>query len=379
MRKRAAAAALCLLLMFQLSAPPAGAAGSAAFFTAAGDSILPLTDQTMPFWANGALYVDSAIFTDSGWNALRVARTFSSNDTQVILYSRGQSLWFEKGQDHGYDLDGNFYYPGCLERNGRVFVPAATVAQFFGLLYSVTDVRIQVQGQRVTGQLVWIRRPGFIMEDREFFAAATYAIASRYEDYLRDKQDQESPELPEQPDPEIGGRIVYLCLRGNEETPALLDTLDRYGAQAAFFCTPDFLESQGDLLRRMAATGQSVGILADGGDPERTVAEQLEAGSAALERATCGRTRLAMVENGGAGDLETAWALGFRCLAADLDRRGEDLRTANQAAALLRRVSARGGDVSVWLSNRAGAAGLAAFLSAVEDVEGRCLAWTETA
>ena len=378
MRKRIAAGILCLLLAAQLSVPPAGAAGDYICFLAVGDIILPLSDQTMPFWSDGYLYVDSSIFTDVGRNALRVARTFNNNDKQLILYGGGQSLWFERGQDHGYDLNGGTYYPGCLERNGEVFVPAAVVAKFFGLQYSVTDVQMQSGGQKVRGNLVWLRMPGFVMADQEFFAAATFAMASRFEDYLQKKEETETgTEIPD--GTEIDGRRVYLCLKAGEETAAMLDALDRHQSQAAFFCTPAFLENQGDLLRRMAATGQSIGILADGGDTERSVEEQLEAGNRALEQATCGRTRLAMLENSGEEALRTARQMGFRCLEAELDRSGYDLHTASNAASLLRRISTRRGNVAVWLGDRASAAGLRAFLMAAGDAEGRCLAWTETA
>ena len=67
MKKRIAAAALCLLLAFQISAPPAEAAGSYAFFMAVGDSILPFSEQTMPFWDNGEKY-----FTIQGPNGEKI-------------------------------------------------------------------------------------------------------------------------------------------------------------------------------------------------------------------------------------------------------------------------------------------------------------------
>ncbi len=378
MKKRITAGLCCLLLVFQLSAPPARAEGYICFM-AAGDMILPLSDQTMPVWYNGYLYIDSSIFTGVGRTALKVARTFNNNDTQLVLYGGGQSLWYERGADHGYDLNGGTYSPGCLVRNGEVYVPAASVAQFFGLVYSVTDVTVQVDGKKVKGNLAWLRRPGFVMQDEEFYAAATFTLASRYQDYLRDKEDQ-SGETPGVPDGvEIDGRSVFLCLKAGESTPALLDALDRAGAQATFFCTPDFLHNQGDLLRRMAATGQAVGILADAADPDWTVAEQLEAGNRALEQATCGRTRLALIQNGAEADLQAAREAGLRCLEADLDRSSYSLRSASNASALLQRVSARRGNVTVWLADQADAAGLRAFLSAVGDADGRCLAWTETA
>lgn len=376
MKKRITAGLCCLLLVFQLSAPPARAEGYICFM-AAGDMILPLSDQTMPVWYNGYLYIDSSIFTGVGRTALKVARTFNNNDTQLVLYGGGQSLWYERGADHGYDLNGGTYSPGCLVRNGEVYVPAASVAQFFGLVYSVTDVTVQVDGKKVKGNLAWLRRPGFVMQDEEFYAAATFTLASRYQDYLRDKEDQ-SGETPGVPDGvEIDGRSVFLCLKAGESTPALLDALDRAGAQATFFCTPDFLHNQGDLLRRMAATGQAVGILADAADPDWTVAEQLEAGNAALFRATCGKTRLAYLQGGGSQSLQAAREAGFRCLQPDLDRSGYALRNASGALELVQRLAGRRGDASVWLGDTASPAGLRSFLSAAQGAGGLCTAYTE--
>ena len=52
MFKRMAAGLCCLLLVFQLAAPVRAEAGYICF-VAAGESILPLSDSTMPFWHNG--------------------------------------------------------------------------------------------------------------------------------------------------------------------------------------------------------------------------------------------------------------------------------------------------------------------------------------
>ena len=169
-----------------------------------------------------------------------------------------------------------------------------------------------------------------------------------------------------------------MCLAGGENTEALLDALELYRAQAAFFCTPEFMAEQGDLLRRMAATGQAIGILADAADREQTVAEQLEAGNQALLLATCGKTRLACVQNGDDQDRATARAAGYRCLEADFNQSGQGLSSTN-APALLQRLSSHRGDVTLWLGDHTSAAGLRAFLAAAEDADGQCLAWTETA
>lgn len=382
MKKRVMAGLCCLLLVLVLAVPPAGAAGYICF-VALGESILPMSDSTMPFWKDGYLYVASSSFSGVARDSLNIGQI--SNSNQVILYNinRRGTLLFDKGKAYAYDGDGEIYYPGAIERNGQLFVPASVVAQFFGLQYSVTDVKMVVDGQLVQGDLAWIRRQGYSLSEQAFVNAAYFTIASRYVDYTREQEqgeesgDADTPEIST--GVEVDGKSIYLCLEAGEDTASLLDALDRYQAQAAFFCTREFLEEQGDLLRRMTATGHSIGILVDASDPEQSVTEQLEAGNEALSLATCGKTRLAYVRGGDDQAVQEAQAAGYRCLEADLDRSGYDLHTSTNASSLLQRVSARRGNVTVWLGDSATAAGLRAFLSAAEGADDRCLAWTETA
>ena len=383
MKKKLTALLCCALLLFQLAAPPKARAAGYVYFVAAGENVLPLSDATMPFWYGGYLYIASSIFTGIARETLDIGRSRNDKDKLVVLYSgsRAKSLWLEWEKNYAHDVDGNIYHPGAVYRNGEVYVPVSLVARFFGLQYSVNKVSGTVNGEEIQGDLAWIRQPGNILTDKYFMDAASSVIASRYEAYLKEKEQQGTSggvsQVPAGVD--IEGKRIYLCMTAGENTEVQLDTLDRYGAQAAFFCTPEFMERQGDLLRRMTATGQTIGILADAGDETRSVEEQLEAGNRALERATCGRTRLVRVENGDEQTPQRLKEAGYRCLEPDLDRADYDLRSASNADSLLRRVLARrGDDVTVWLADRADALGLRYFLADTESGDGRCLAWTET-
>ena len=384
MKKRLTALLCCALLVFQLAAPPKAKAANYVYFVAAGENVLPLSDATMPFWNGGYLYIASSIFTGIAREALDIGRSRNDKEKLVVLYSgsRAKSLWFEWEKNYAHDVDGNTYYPGAVRRNGEIYVPASLVAQFFGLQYSVNKVNSRVNGELVQGDLAWIRKPGNVLTDKYFMDAASSVIASRYETYLKEKNQQggASPGVSQVPNGvDIEGKRIYLCMAAGEETQSLLDVLDRYSAQAAFFCTPEFMEQQGDLLRRMTVTGQTVGILANAADRNRTVEEQLEAGNRALERATFGRTRLVRVENGDEQTLQQLREAGYRCLEPDLDRSGYDLRSASNATSLLQRVMARRvDDVAVWLADRVDALGLRYFLGDTKNGDGRCLAWTET-
>lgn len=383
MTKRAAALALCLLLALGLSSPPRVEAADSLYFTAAGNEILPLDEDTMPFWSGGYLYVASSIFTGQVNKSLGVACLPSESMTnQCILYAGSRTLLFDLKGGFVRDSDGNVTFLGAIRRGGEVYVPASVVAEFFRLEYSVTPLTVTSGQEASYGALVWLRQPNFGLSEKDFINAASSQIAMRYAQYLQSRTPGEGGAAGEEPGaaqpPEGEGKSVYLCLEAGDGAASLLDALAAYDAQAAFFCGPDFLESQGDLLRRMTAAGHAVGLLADAGGTEHTVAEQLEAGNALLARATMGKTRLARIRGGGDQDLRAAREAGYVCLEAELDGSGTPLLGGAQADALLRQVSAQRGDVRLWLGSAADSTGLRAFLTAAVQAEDRCLALTET-
>ena len=169
---------------------------------------------------------------------------------------------------------------------------------------------------------------------------------------------------PEEETPRItGGQDIYLCFRAGESTAALLDILEARACRAAFFCDAAFLTERPDLLRRMAASGHAVGLLA-------ASEEQLAADNALLERAVCGKTRLALAQDGGDAPK------GYRFLEEELSF--PTLGSDEEALELLLLADARDGPVSIWLGDSAAAAGLAAFLDAAVAAGDRCLSLTET-
>lgn len=377
MKRRAAALIICVLLM--LSIPPVRAADRV-YFTAAGSYVLPLSDNTMPFWSGGYVYVASSIFTGTAREALGVSQVLNNEQGRLVLYSGGRSLTFDFSANCALDNDGAAYYPGAVQRNGTVFVPASTVSRYFDLVYSVIEVE--------RGSLVWLRQPGYNVSDKLYADAAQYSMNSVYADYIRAKEaarpdsssspgtsSRPTPAVSQDPAAELDGKRIALCLEAGDDASALLDALTGYDAGAALFFTPEEMERQGDALRRAAAAGQSVGVLVDAVDPERTVEEQLEEGNAALFRATCGKTRLAYIQNGGPQALQTARDAGFRCLQPEVD--GYALRSASNAQALVQRLSRGGRAAAVWLADSASPAGLRAFLSTAGKAGGECVAYTE--
>lgn len=380
MKRRAAALVFCFLLAFRLAVPPARAADRV-YFTAVGGYILPLSDNTMPFWSGGYVYIASSIFTGAARESLGVSQVFNKDQGRLVLYGGGRSLTYTLSANCALDNDGATYYPGAIQRNGTVFVPANTVSRYFDLVYSVIEVE--------HGSMVWLRQPDYGVSDKLYADAAQYPMNSVYADYIRAKESavpeggtsggSGRPSSPSETQNPAGleGKRIALCLEAGSGASTLADALESYGAGAALFFTPEEMERQGGTLRRLTAQGQSIGILADASDPNRTVAEQLEAGNAALFRATCGKTRLAYIRGGGAQTLQDAQGAGFRCLQPELDRSGYDLQNASHALELVRRLASWRGNAAVWLGDGASPTGLRAFLSAAREAGGVCVAYTE--
>lgn len=370
MKRKLGALVFAVLILLQVTILPADAAGEV-YFTAVGENVLPLSDETMPFWSGGYLYLPGKIFTGNVWRSLDVAYVRTSRQL-TILHSGGRSLMFELGKDYAKDSNGNQYTPGMIERGGEAFVPAYLLESFFDLQYSVTKVP--------HGHLVWLRKPGFGLTDKVFADAATSNMQSAYTTYMKSKEtiqpvEAEEPELEKTP---VTGKKVYLCMQARENMGPLLDELHHSRTSAAFFCTPRFLREQGDLLRRLTASGHTIGILAQGDDSNIPLEEQLEEANQSLEEATCGRTRLVYIPNATEAEAGKAERAGYRLWHPDLDNSGSALNGSKSAHGLVETISQRRGRVTVWLGNAVTPSGLRLFLAEAEHAEDRCLALTET-
>lgn len=363
---------LTVLLLCQLSAAPAGAA-EIVYYTAVNDSVLDLSDATMPLWSGGYLYVPSTVFEKLGLG-------HSNNKMKgVVLLFEGQDrskyLLFDVNAGTVTDRQGNGYYPQAIRRNGVVFLPVALIKDFFGLGYS--NLRVD------RGYLVRITNAGAVLSDARFLDAAPSTLEFKYKEYEKSKTTaaEVSVSPTETPEPAAGGKSVYLCIQVEDTAVAgeLLDNLSRYSSQATFYFPPELMEENGDLLRRMVATGQAVGILADPSRTDLSVTEQVERCNDLFYRATCGKTRLVRLENSTDQALAEAAEGGCRVLTPTLDRGAYGLRSASAATTLLSRITARRGEVSVWLGSDVNAAGMRALLAAARNADDRCLALTETA
>lgn len=314
LRRRVLSVLLTAVLLFGLSTPVSAAS---LYFTAINDSIPPLTADTMPFWSGGQLYVPYTVF-DSNQNGVNVSlglyAKYSQSAGTVTLFNLRQVLVFDlTSRICRDDMTGTTYSSWAVMRSGKPYLPLNMVCSFFGLEYSYNHLPSISQGY-----LVRIKSADAVLDDALFIERARDLINNRLREYTQSLSAAESTDpiaaaRPSTP-PEVDGSdtATYLAFRceNGDGLSAILDALDQNRQYAVFFLTPQMIEAEGDLVRRMLGTGHSVGVWA--GDGEEG---QLERGNLALEAAAHTRTTLAYAPEGQRDSLEQA---GWVCWAETL-------------------------------------------------------------
>lgn len=365
MKRRAAGLLLCLLTLGLLATPTDAA--KTVYFTAVNENVLELKDETMPFWFGQNLYVDSAIFSD---RALGIYSNRNRESNSVVIWETGsgrRALIFDLNTGYVTGSDGNNYYPPAVERNGRVFVPASVVADFFDLTYS--NIRVE------HGFLIWLHSDEAqisILTEREFANAAVYQMNSRYEKYLQ-AQEEETAGGEDTPTAAVTGKTLNLCFRLGtaEHAGEILDVLQQNGAQATFYLTEEEIRRQPDLVRRIAVSGHRIGLLVT-----ETSESALRSANELLFLTCGGKTRLCAAESGTEVSREELKAAGYCLLEPKVDGSAQGLY-AGTAESLFNAAQSRRGSVSLWLGDQVSAGGLQRFLRLAVSARDLLLGMTE--
>ena len=277
---------LCTLL------PPRASAAPTLYFTAVNDRMCDLSDETMPFWQNGLLYVAGA--TVDGPDDLGIRYSYNQEKSVAILYKGQRVLYCDlTAGTRENNRTGEQYAGSPIVRSGMVFFPITALAKMFDLKYSSTKIAY--------GYLLRIRDDNAVLSDEYFIDAATDPIQKRYAQYERAhaaaEQENETPAQVETP-VRRDDLTVYLLLpaANGSMLTQFLSTLENHQSHATLLLTPELLESAGDGVRRAAATGNAVALRIDAATAAEALA-QIERGNDALWRAASLRTRLVYLES----------------------------------------------------------------------------------
>ncbi|MCQ5128049.1 polysaccharide deacetylase family protein [Butyricicoccus faecihominis] len=251
---------LCAALVLPLLPPSAGALT----LTAVNDTLLPVSEGTMPARLGGELYVPYDVFTQLGVSS-------SSEEGVLNLSSGGETLSFSPDEGYVYDQYMNSYDSPAYSMNGTVYVPVKLCCGKFGLTYSTFSAY---------GETVLRVTDGASQSDSEFASSASGDIERAINAY---KGVPTSPDTPnnggntqkpsdkpvEPPIPPVEekptqkpGR-VYLTFFGptTQYTPQTLDALHGAGRLATFFLSTDTAAWSSDTVRRIVGEGHTAALL----------------------------------------------------------------------------------------------------------------------
>lgn len=331
---------LCLLLVLLMAfslTPSETRAETTVYFTAVNDQLLPdLSDETMPFWSGGRLYVPSTVITGTD---LGLFYSRSRDKSTAVVYRQGSALTFNFAAGTVADQNGRQYSGPAIVRSDVVFLPLDLLTQFFSLDYSYTRVTY--------GYLVRVKSDTVVLSDAKFIDAAAMSMEQRYNEYM--KTHSESNDPGNTPDQNTDGDrdLVCLALRVTDEESAnaLLDTLASNNATATFLFSEEQLSSLGDLLRRVVISGNAAALRIDAsGGSSRTVSA-IERANNALWAACNEKARLVALYGASDKTLRVVRAAGYCPIDFDLDYSG-GLPTAAQAASSIARQARSGGCIA---------------------------------
>lgn len=324
--KRITCLLLAALMLCTLTPLPAGA-DDTVYFTAVNDQLLPLNDETMPFWSGGLLYV---AHTDPIYSELGISCSLSIDNQLVVVYKRRKVIWCELTTNTIYDNDDIYtFYPGkAIVRGSLVFLPVETLCAAFGMSYSYNKV--------TNGYLVRLKNDSVTLSDATFLDAAGQAMATRYAQYVRshapsdpDPAQTDDPPAPSNDpgtvgDPVVPERTVNFAIEATESASCAAVLTMLTTSRVTFLVRPETARADGDLLRRLTASGHALALYVDGA--EAALAE-VEAGNAAIWAAANRKTRLVYAENASSETEQALREAGYCPLRFAL-RFGESLPTA---------------------------------------------------
>ena len=359
MKKRLLAALCAALAALSLLLPLAGAAwNDNIIFTAINYTVQPLTADSMPEKVGGTIYVPYTVF-DASLNGGIAFGLFNGGQNRTggvntyTIYSREKNLTFDLNAGVAWDyIDVGSVQdriPRAIIRNGKVYLPAAAVAQYFGLQTFYTE------NTALGYPLIRIKNENQGLNDATFLSSAHTVMLDRLKTYYNSQVPQVTDPEPEPPPvapptPSDGQGVdrsevrTYLAIQCNtgDAGEAVLDALKAEGRSALLLFSPERMLGQDALIRRAVGEGHAVGLLVPG-DSLESAQSAIEEGNHLLESIAMTRTRIVLVEEDTAGLGALLSEQGWACVQSNISGLPNGRSAAGTAAVVLQSLGEKKG------------------------------------
>lgn len=222
-------------------------------FVGINNAMLPLTDA-MPFYSDGAWYIDYMDFTRGD---LGMSASYNKELGTAVIYNWDITLVFNVGKGTAYKAGGTQFNQRSFFRNGTVYVPAAFVAEQFGVTFSYIS-EVSTARLRTTSS----------MSDTMFTYIAKNRIPDLIAAYNKSKNDVTPTPMPPpgtdttpDVDNNVKNKTVYITVnvKSSAKLADIYNILSNYNIPATLFISKDAMIDD-NLIRRICAGRHSVGI-----------------------------------------------------------------------------------------------------------------------
>lgn len=331
------------LLTFSLSA---GAAGDPCFL-AINDNLQPLEGQYIPIAIDGQYYVPyTALDSSVTGLELGIFPVYTSLSNTLTIYNREQMLYFDLSSGTCTDRSGTSYETRAVNRNGRIYVPARFICEYFGLTYSSKAT--------VYGPLIRIRSASSRLDDNNFISLAQATMGDRLREWRKSQTAADPspaisvptpppaststvPPVPEDPEIDKSGVHTYLAFRADraDGLEDLLAVLEQYQVQALFFFPAAELADYDDAVRSVLCGGHAVGLLVSGATAEEAAAQAAEGNRTLAKIAHLHTNTVLAPDAENDATREEIGAADLLCWRTDVDAQPDGRSASRQASAAL--------------------------------------------
>ena len=314
---------LSILMLVTVLTPFSGAA-STVYFTSVNDTILNLSDETMPFWQGNTLYVPHTAIDDGRVpKELGIYCSYNREKQLVTLIQSRKVLIADIAAGTIYDGDGNYYAGKAIARGDVSFLPIETLTKYFDLQYSYTKV--------TNGYLVRIRDGNAVLPDSKFIDAASAPMAQRYSQYEKTHPNGSGTNSTDGSGSNGAALTAYLAFLVSDVSASgsLLATVG--SGAATFVFDASALTGTDDLLRHIVASGSTLALRIDASAGAEKTVDAIARANDALWTACNSKTRLVLLDNAAESVVEAVKAAGYCPMSFALDY-SESLPSAARAA-----------------------------------------------
>ncbi len=219
------------------------------YFVGVNDVLIPMQASTLPIWVGTYMYLPHTVFDSATYQSkLGLSSNYQPANNLLTVYNIENTMIFDIEGEFCTNANTQETYPyRAVIRDGVPFVPVTVICNFFNLNYSYHKVE--------QGYLLRIESPLSTLSDDTFVRYYDQRMAKMLEEFRQGPMPTITPSTPTVVDTQF-----LMGFFQDADGADFIDTLEQWKVKGLFFFHLESLTQQGHYLRKLYATGHSIGI-----------------------------------------------------------------------------------------------------------------------